>query len=1050
MNLTPPRIEEGYEAKPTPREDTFGATIEKMSSDAFANAWRKATEAGRINVSADDPRIVTAFKQTNKYLADMASAGMSLAEGVGGAVAGAIGEIFGGTPEGEVRLARDIYSMTEAFAGSGIARGANLMDDLVESGAATASKVAARANQPGPMPEVLGSNLGNLAAPKAPYKPSMFRRVDEAIPVSGNFEIATFYSPTVETLRNTDFPSKGMTGGDLLKLLQDKTPGIRKAELDSLGLNIDKSKRYSKEDILGLAEKRSYRVTAETAPANLYMSTQRQKLQDRDVGYDEIKVNAIPNDPESPAFFPSKGSTHYDLDTIAHTRMSIRESAKDGTEYALVEEIQSDLLQHKPLKPRGPISLEEAREEALNAVAADIIGGKVEDQRVYEAAQDWFDRRFIIASEQQRLVDSGTPEDKENLLKLIEESDKLPDVLELAKELGTSQRVVERLGNAFENAGYQQGASLERRMKAVGPSPITDDSDAVRMALQAALAKADDAEVSSLVIPNIQRIVAERARPGTEEFENFVSPKSGFTRTYVNGVEKFIKQLQSEFGDAIKVEQIELPYQTRSELPKSAIKIDFSELRRRGNVDLRVGRFAEGGMVEMQKLFEEGGMTDDGMTREPVTGNEIPPGSLAEEVRDDIPARLSSGEYVVPADVVRFFGVKFFEDLRMKAKEGLSEMDKDGRIGGEPAVEDEELTPEEEQMLREALGAPMQMAEGGVVPAFDRTQFNIGNTSGFQTRKYINPKTKEERNVAFINGMPLGAIPEGFVPYTEEAAKVEEVKPSEGAPAVTPVQEGVGGEGRDMADANKGDGQSGYAGWAEQNKDAIMADPLGFGMNALSGVGEQGKGVGGVLGGLLGAVAPGLGALTGGLGAISAADKISDARVALGIMESQGKKGTPEYTALESAINSTISKMPALSNLTQSGIIGSGKSKSKALQDALTGGEGVDYTSSGGVGYKGFGGTVDTGFSRSVATGPTAPSTSGRPGRNPAYGGTPSAAPSAAPSGGAPSAGSSAGPSRGGDDRSASGFGIDARAKGGLMMKPKKSKAKAKGLAGKQ
>ena len=69
---------------------------------------------------------------------------------------------------------------------------------------------------------------------------------------------------------------------------------------------------------------------------------------------------------------------------------------------------------------------------------------------------------------------------------------------------------------------------------------------------------------------------------------------------------------------------------------------------------------------------------------DPVSGNEVPPGSLPVEVRDDIDAKLSEGEYVVPADVVRFFGVKFFEDLRTKAKMGLAKMEDDGRIGGEP------------------------------------------------------------------------------------------------------------------------------------------------------------------------------------------------------------------------------------------------------------------------------------------------------------------------------------------------------------------------------
>ena len=69
---------------------------------------------------------------------------------------------------------------------------------------------------------------------------------------------------------------------------------------------------------------------------------------------------------------------------------------------------------------------------------------------------------------------------------------------------------------------------------------------------------------------------------------------------------------------------------------------------------------------------------------DPVSGNDIPTGSLPEEVRDDIPAQLSEGEYVVPADVVRYYGVKFFEDLRGEAKMGWKAMEQNGRIGGEP------------------------------------------------------------------------------------------------------------------------------------------------------------------------------------------------------------------------------------------------------------------------------------------------------------------------------------------------------------------------------
>ena len=75
--------------------------------------------------------------------------------------------------------------------------------------------------------------------------------------------------------------------------------------------------------------------------------------------------------------------------------------------------------------------------------------------------------------------------------------------------------------------------------------------------------------------------------------------------------------------------------------------------------------------MEMFNANPRGGLDDDGLKRDPVSGNEIPPGSMANEVRDDVEARLSDGEYVVPANVVRFFGVKFFEDLRTQAMQRL-------------------------------------------------------------------------------------------------------------------------------------------------------------------------------------------------------------------------------------------------------------------------------------------------------------------------------------------------------------------------------------------
>ena len=123
-------------------------------------------------------------------------------------------------------------------------------------------------------------------------------------------------------------------------------------------------------------------------------------------------------------------------------------------------------------------------------------------------------------------------------------------------------------------------------------------------------------------------------------------------------------------------------------------------------------------------------MTEEEQMRDidPVSGNEVPAGSLPEEVRDDIDARLSEGEYVVPADVVRYFGVKFFEDLRSKAKEDLGGMEAEGRIGGsmepemgesgEMEASESGLAPADLEKLKAIVGGaqePVMAAEGALI-----------------------------------------------------------------------------------------------------------------------------------------------------------------------------------------------------------------------------------------------------------------------------------------------------------------------------------------------
>jgi len=63
-----------------------------------------------------------------------------------------------------------------------------------------------------------------------------------------------------------------------------------------------------------------------------------------------------------------------------------------------------------------------------------------------------------------------------------------------------------------------------------------------------------------------------------------------------------------------------------------------------------------------------------------VSGNPIPVGSNAENVRDDIDAKLSTDEYVLPAHVVKWHGLKHIQMMQSEAEMGLMSMQMDGLI----------------------------------------------------------------------------------------------------------------------------------------------------------------------------------------------------------------------------------------------------------------------------------------------------------------------------------------------------------------------------------
>jgi len=210
-------------------------------------------------------------------------------------------------------------------------------------------------------------------------------------------------------------------------------------------------------------------------------------------------------------------------------------------------------------------------------------------------------------------------------------------------------------------------------------------------------------------------------------------------------------------------------------------------------------------------LLATGGMLQEGGTTDPVSGNDVPTGSLKEEVRDDIPAQLSPGEFVFPADVTRYIGLDKLMQIREAAKEGLKEMESKGQMGnaeevdGDAVDEDKFSTNIDEIIsgLDKGGNEPQEFAEGGVVK--DDPAYKDAPIKGFKMVQYEDPETKAVRYIPFINGKPLLPIPKGYV----EKKVVSPVTPPTTTPVVeqptTPV--GGGGGGGRSTDTEGGGGR---------------------------------------------------------------------------------------------------------------------------------------------------------------------------------------------------------------------------------------------------
>jgi len=301
-------------------------------------------------------------------------------------------------------------------------------------------------------------------------------------------------------------------------------------------------------------------------------------------------------------------------------------------------------------------------------------------------------------------------------------------------------------------------------------------------------------------LPNLEELAKERLYDR--------NPKGGPTRDARGLAEG---SLDKNFYENLKVQKKEeAPKEEPSFLDKQVEKFkDYLDKRKKRKAGEKMpAEFNQGGTAmkdQMQMAFmNEGGMKDDGGETEPTSGNKVPSGSLKEEVADDIPAMLSEGEFVFPADVVRYIGLETLMKMRQDAKQGLKMMEKMGQLGNpeEAELPDDipfgmadlvvvsgEMKKEDDEKEEKAEGGAVGLANGGGL--FDDPRFQTATTgqpdptvytpeeaqeikgalgqpmqpSDIQIKKIINPNNPDDFMMWQFDkeGNPMYPLPEGYV-----------------------------------------------------------------------------------------------------------------------------------------------------------------------------------------------------------------------------------------------------------------------------------------------
>ena len=133
------------------------------------------------------------------------------------------------------------------------------------------------------------------------------------------------------------------------------------------------------------------------------------------------------------------------------------------------------------------------------------------------------------------------------------------------------------------------------------------------------------------------------------------------------------------------------------------------------------------------------------------TGNDIPAGSNADNVKDDIPAALSSGEFVLPADVVRWHGLDRIQGMVDDAKLGLMAMHSEGMIHDIAEEERSDSEKSEADKVSDEDSSPKKGKESSVQEERKTPEGNIIEIAEVIVDEDDSKKKKKKDSFAYNN-----------------------------------------------------------------------------------------------------------------------------------------------------------------------------------------------------------------------------------------------------------------------------------------------------------